>query len=105
LREWVRFSCLKVACSKEIKSFSRTRTKIGVLERERRELRIWISRMLFNFLSGQPPWGVGRGLFIVPTSKRAAGEFFTGQVRWTSLEADRNSLEAGLILDKSDEGL
>jgi hypothetical protein len=32
-------------------------------------------------LSGQQPKGVGGGLFIAPTPKRAIGELFTGLVR------------------------
>jgi hypothetical protein len=55
----------------------------------------------FIFLSGQQLKGVGGGLFIVPTSKAPLGEFFTEQVRWTSLKAGRKFLEAGLIPKKS----
>jgi hypothetical protein len=42
------------------------------------------------------------GLFIAPALKRAVGEFFTGQVWWTSLDVSVKPLEAGLIPDKSD---
>jgi hypothetical protein len=46
------------------------------MEREEEELKIWISGEALLFLSAQGLKGVGGGLFIVLTSKRAAGESF-----------------------------
>jgi hypothetical protein len=63
-----------------------------------RELKLWISRKLFGFLSDQRPKGVGGELFIVLISKRAVGELFTGQVWWTSLEVGHRSDLSGGVL-------
>jgi hypothetical protein len=74
-------------------------------ERERKELKLWISECVHDFLSGQPlkgGGGLGGSLFIAPTSKEPLEESFTGQVRWTSLEAGKKFLETGPIPDKSD---
>jgi uncharacterized membrane protein len=57
-----------------------SRMRIEVLERERKELKHWISMCVHDFLSGLLFKGVGGGLVIAPTSKEPLEESFTGQV-------------------------
>jgi hypothetical protein len=78
--------------------------KIEVLEREEGAQALDLDGVL-HFLSGQQLKGAGEGLFISPTSKEPLGEYFTGQVCWTSLEADRKFLKASPRLEKSGDSL
>jgi hypothetical protein len=73
--------------------------KIEVLEREEGAQALDLKGVL-HFLSGQGLKGAGGGLFVSPISKESLEESFTGQVRWTALEASRKFLEAGPRPDK-----
>jgi hypothetical protein len=67
-----------VAQSRELKSPLKNKNQERILERERRELKKWISMMFFTFTEW-PGAQRGRwGLFIAPTSKRVIGRHFIG---------------------------
>jgi hypothetical protein len=86
---------------KEARFFSQeSRMNIEDLERERNELKLWISKCILIFFEW-PTEEAGGDLYITPTSKEPLEESFTGQVQWTSLEAGRNFLEVGPEPDKS----
>jgi hypothetical protein len=64
-----------VAHSRELKSSLKDKNQdLDLTERGRGELKLWISKSAFDFLSGKQPYGVGGGLFIIYTSKESLGE-------------------------------
>ena len=67
--------------------------KIEVIEREEGVQALDLKEYS-RFFEWPMAQGGSGGLFIVPTSKEPLEESFTGQVRWTSLEASRNFLDA-----------
>jgi hypothetical protein len=69
-----------VAHSRKLKSSLKNKNQ--GLELRERGAQIWISRWVFDFISGQQPYGIGERLFIVTTSKRVVGRVFIGLVRW-----------------------
>jgi hypothetical protein len=81
---------LKVAHSRELKSSLKDKNQELNLRKREGSSRNGSQGSFSLLLSGQQPKGVGGGLFIAPTPKRAVGELFTGLVQWTALEADLN---------------